>query len=79
MNGTAKKAPNYKLKHNLLGHDLGAVSVKFSPGGSWLASASADATIKIWDPHAGTLVRTLKGHSKVQTFLLLIALQHIPS
>ena len=65
MNGTASNLPNYKLKHTLTGHDLGAVSVKFSPGGAWLASASADGSVKIWDPHAGKLVRTLKGHAKV--------------
>lgn len=70
MNG---KLPNYKLRHTLTGHDLGAVSVKFSPGGTWLASASADATIKIWDPHAGKLVRTLKGHAKVRALAKLMA------
>lgn len=69
------KLPIYKLKHTLTGHELGAVSVKFSPGGAWLASASADATIKIWDPHAGKLVRTLKGHTRVRLlFILRIAL-----
>ncbi len=66
MNGAAGNKPNYQLKHKLVGHDLGAVSVKFSPGGAWLASASADSTIKIWDPHSGNLIRTLTGHDKVE-------------
>ena len=65
MNGTTAHKPNYQLKHNLEGHEKGAVSVKFSPRGAWLASASADKTVKIWDPHAGQLVRTLEGHEKV--------------
>lgn len=66
----ASKKPNYRLKHALSGHDKGPVSVKFSPGGALLASTSADCTVRIWDPHAGKLVRTLKGHEKV--FLLFI-------
>ena len=65
MSATDSKKPNYQLKHKLDGHALGAVSVKFSPGGTWLASASADCTVKIWDPHSGNLVQTLKGHEKV--------------
>ncbi len=65
MNGASGNKPNYQLKHKLVGHDLGAVSVKFSPGGAWLASASADSTIKIWDPQSGQLIRTLQGHAKV--------------
>lgn len=64
MNGNSG-LPNYQLKHKLLGHNMGAVSVKFSPGGAMLASASADSTIKIWDPLTGKLIRTLKGHEKV--------------
>lgn len=66
MKGASGNKPNYQLKHKLVGHDLGAVSVKFSPGGAWLASASADSTIRIWDPQSGKLIRTLKGHDKVE-------------
>ena len=61
----ASKKPNYRLKHALLGHDKGPVSIKFSPGGALLASASADCTIRIWDPHSGKHLRTLKDHDKV--------------
>ena len=67
MKGASGNKPNYQLKHKLVGHDLGAVSVKFSPGGAWLASASADSTIRIWDPQSGKLIRTLKGHDKLST------------
>lgn len=46
------------------GHNDRVLSVRFSPDGKLLASASADHTIKVWDIN-GTLLKTLKGHRNV--------------
>jgi COMPASS component SWD3 len=53
---------HYKLKCVLQGHDRGVSQVKFSPDGRWIASCSADATIKVWDAATGQLMQTLEGH-----------------
>ena len=50
-------------EHNRLeGHKAAIISVKFSPDGKTIASASSDKTVKIWR-HDGKLLRTLKGHN----------------
>jgi WD40 repeat protein len=37
--------------------------VAFSHDSTWLASASDDSTVKIWDASSGTCLHTLEGHS----------------
>ena len=53
---------NYKQKFILRGHRKGVAQVRFSPDGRWIASCSADGTIKIWDAATGNHMRTLEGH-----------------
>jgi WD40 repeat protein len=54
MNGT--------LKRTLNEHSSGVFALTVLQNG-YLASGSADRTIKIWNPINGTLKRTLNGHT----------------
>jgi platelet-activating factor acetylhydrolase IB subunit alpha len=70
--GSAKKTnavwyPSSAAKHTFHGHREAINAVAFHPVFSSLASASGDATIKIWDWDSGELERTLKGHTKPVT------------
>ncbi|KAI9788157.1 MAG: WD domain protein [Peltula sp. TS41687] len=52
----------YRQRLILRGHKQGVSAVKYSPDGRWIASSSADATIKIWDAVSGKPAQTLEGH-----------------
>ncbi|EKD20611.1 WD repeat domain 5B [Drepanopeziza brunnea f. sp. 'multigermtubi' MB_m1] len=52
----------YKTKFILKGHRKGVSQVRFSPDGRWIASCSADGTIKVWDATNGQHMRTMEGH-----------------
>ncbi|KAK0666126.1 WD40-repeat-containing domain protein [Cercophora samala] len=54
--------PNYQPHLCLKGHMKAISQVRISPDGRWIASASADATVKIWDAATGECLDTIVGH-----------------
>lgn len=53
---------NYRPRLVLHGHTNSISQVRISPDGRFIASASADGTVKIWDAATGKHMDTLVGH-----------------
>ncbi len=52
-----------RVRLTLSGHTAEVISVAFSPDASMLATASHDATAKVWDTATGHSLHTLAGHA----------------
>lgn len=55
------------LVRTLKGHKRDILAVAFSHDGKELASASLDATVKLWDVSSGAPIRTIDGHQNAVT------------
>ncbi|MGI5214916.1 NB-ARC domain-containing protein [Plantactinospora sp. CA-290183] len=56
--------PHPALRRTLTGHTSSIKALAVSPDGTWLATASHDRTVRIWDPATGTCRHTLTGHTE---------------
>ena len=61
----AEKVRPAELDNELCKPILPTAAMTFSHNGRLLASSYSDNTVGLWDPFTGTLLRTLKGHSKL--------------
>lgn len=55
--------PGFTLRHVLRGHTHWIGRIAWSPDGAFLASPSADETIRIWHAQNGACMHTLQGHT----------------
>ncbi|UOH80908.1 nuclear distribution protein PAC1 [Cryptococcus neoformans] len=57
-------SPARPPRHTLASHRAPVTRLAFHPAWTLLATASEDATVKLWDWEGGEMERTLKGHTK---------------
>ena len=62
---------SFRYLKTLRGHLRSVYSIAFSPDGQILASGSADATVKLWNPLSFQEITTLRGHtSSIRTIAI---------
>ncbi len=54
--------PTFRLTHLFPGHANSVISVAWSPDGKWIASASSDTTVRLWNVGTGEPGPVLSGH-----------------
>jgi WD40 repeat protein len=65
-----------QTRHTLTGHTSPVGALVVAPDGSWLASASNDTTVRVWDPVVGRLIASLRvGHPL--TLVICTVREHI--
>ena len=56
-------APDRAARRVLTGHTRGVTAVAIAPDGTWLATASGDQSVRLWDVATGRERATLSGHT----------------
>jgi WD40 repeat protein len=64
--------PHSARSRGLTSHTGRVLALVVAPDGSWLASASGDGEVRIWDPVTGTARHTLTGHTR-RVYALVVA------
>ncbi len=60
---TAQREVLWSSQKHPDGHRQAITALAWSPDGAYVASGSADTTIKIWDVATGALLQTYMGHA----------------
>jgi WD40 repeat protein len=56
------QVPDGALLYRLIGHSAPVNQAQYSRDGAWIATASDDRTIRLWEAANGKTIRVLKGH-----------------